>query len=207
MKGHAARVALGEGEDVGDRCAAERVDRLRVVADHQEVSVAAEHGVDHVGLEVVGVLVLVDQDVAEAGGEVGADVRVLAQQQQPVEQQVVVVHQVAGALALEVAAEHRLGEVCGLDELRGALGEHLVERAPGVDHHRVHGQQHGGAGEPGAGCRGHHVGQCGAHQVGGVLAVEDAVAAGVTEPVAEAAQQAIADRVERAAHDPDRVAA
>ena len=57
------RVALREAEDVLERGAAERVDRLRVVADDRDVLLDARHPVDDLSLQTVGVLVLVDEDV------------------------------------------------------------------------------------------------------------------------------------------------
>ncbi len=203
----AAGVALGEGQDVGELGAAEGVDRLGVVADDHEVLLRAERRVDDVGLQPVGVLVLVDEDVAEAGGELAADVVVAAQEEQPVEQQVVVVHDLGGALALEVAAEHRLDGVELAGELRVARHHDLLERPPGVDHQGVHLDEERRAGQPAVRRRRRHVGERVAHQVARVLAVEDAVVVAVAEPVAEAAEQAVADRVERPAHDAAGVAA
>ena len=62
-------VALAEVEDVVDRGAAERVDRLVVVADDRHVPVALGERGDQLGLGAVGVLELVDQDVPEPAGD------------------------------------------------------------------------------------------------------------------------------------------
>ena len=58
-----------EGEDVVDCRAAERVDRLVVVADHRHVAMLVGQRRDELGLGAVGVLELVDQDVPEATGD------------------------------------------------------------------------------------------------------------------------------------------
>ena len=57
------RVALREAEDVLEGRAAERVDRLGVVADHGDVALRLRHPVDDLALQLVRVLVLVDEDV------------------------------------------------------------------------------------------------------------------------------------------------
>ena len=66
-------VAL-EVEDVADVGAAEAVDRLVVVADHHQVAVLAGEQLQQPVLGVVGVLVLVDEDVAEGAAPALADV-------------------------------------------------------------------------------------------------------------------------------------
>ncbi len=68
---HRARpdVALAEIEDVVDRGATERIDRLVVVADHGDVAVPLGERGDQLGLGAVRVLELVDQDVPEAAGD------------------------------------------------------------------------------------------------------------------------------------------
>ena len=59
-------VAIPELEDVADRGAAEAIDRLVVVADDRDVPMALREQRDELRLRPVGVLELVDQDVAVA---------------------------------------------------------------------------------------------------------------------------------------------
>ena len=59
------RVVALELEDVADRGAAERVDRLVGVADHAQLAGVADDLLHQRVLGVVGVLVLVDEDVPE----------------------------------------------------------------------------------------------------------------------------------------------
>src|SRR3546814_2486429 len=61
-----AREILLEAQDVADLGATPAVDRLVVVADAAEVAVALRQEAQPEVLRDVGVLVLVDQDVAEA---------------------------------------------------------------------------------------------------------------------------------------------
>ncbi len=82
--------ALLEVEDVAHRGRAEAVDGLGVVADAGDAGAVGPQQADDVGLERVGVLVFVDQDVVEALAYAGA-ARRIGQQAAPEEQQVVVV--------------------------------------------------------------------------------------------------------------------
>ena len=63
--GPCPEVAVLEGEDVVDRRATERVDRLVVVADDGDVAMLVSEGGDELGLRPVRVLELIDQDVPE----------------------------------------------------------------------------------------------------------------------------------------------
>ena len=64
--GPRAEVAVLEGQDVVHGRAAERVDRLVVVAHHRHVAVLVGERGHELGLGAVGVLELVDEDVPEA---------------------------------------------------------------------------------------------------------------------------------------------
>ena len=86
-------VAL-EVEDVADVGTAPRVDGLVVVADDHEVSVAAREHLRDLVLCLVGVLVLVDQDVPETAPVLVAHVGVVTEQDVRVEEQVVEVERV-----------------------------------------------------------------------------------------------------------------
>ena len=81
-----------EPEDVLDPRSAESVDALGIVAHHADVVVRfGQPAQDHI-LRVVRVLVLVDEDVAEAGGNGRARLRKPFEQDVRVEQDVVEVH-------------------------------------------------------------------------------------------------------------------
>ena len=99
----AGKVLL-EAQDVVDLGAAPAVDRLVVVADAADVGRAAGDQPQPEILGDVGVLVLVDQRVAEAALVVGEHVRVLQEQPQHLEQQVAEVGGVELLEALLVGA-------------------------------------------------------------------------------------------------------
>ena len=75
-------VAIVEREDVVDRRAAERVDRLIVVTHDGHVPVGLREQADELGLGAVGVLELVDEDVPEPPGDLGPGRRRLAHEPQ-----------------------------------------------------------------------------------------------------------------------------
>ena len=116
---------LLEVEDVADVGAAEAVDRLRVVADDREVAPLAGEQRQPAVLGVVGVLVLVDEHVAERLLVALAHLREELEHVDGAHEQVVEVHRVAahqlalvelvgvGDRLLEVGADHRavLGRV------------------------------------------------------------------------------------------------
>ena len=83
----AGKVLL-EAQDVVDVGAAPAVDRLVVVADAAQVAVGLGEQPEPEILDDVGVLVLVDQDVAEAALVVGENVGVLAEEPQRLEQEI-----------------------------------------------------------------------------------------------------------------------
>ena len=79
--GGAGEILL-EAQDVVDLGAAPAIDRLVVVADAADVAAALRQQAQPEILRDVGVLILVDQDVAEALLIVGEHVRMLAEQAQ-----------------------------------------------------------------------------------------------------------------------------
>ena len=88
-----------EVEDVADVGAAEAVDRLVVVADHRDVAVLLGEQLQPAVLGAVGVLVLVDQHVAERAAVALAHLVEQLEQVHAAEQQVVEVHRVGGVQA------------------------------------------------------------------------------------------------------------
>ena len=75
-----------EVEDAADLGAPEGVDRLVGVADDDEVAAVTGDRPEQPHLARVGVLVLVDEDVAEAGAQVGPHRGLLGQQHRAVDQ-------------------------------------------------------------------------------------------------------------------------
>ena len=95
-------VLLFKIEDVLDRCAAELVDALVIVPDDADVAPAIGKQGRELILEIVRVLILVDEHIAEAALPVLAHVRMLVEQAHGVVDQVVKVHRPGGKQALPV---------------------------------------------------------------------------------------------------------
>ncbi len=92
-----------EAQDVADLGAAPAVDRLVVVADTAQIAPGLGQEPQPQILRDVGVLVLVDQDIAEAPVVVGEDLGVLGEQGQVVQQEVAEIDGVDGRQALLIA--------------------------------------------------------------------------------------------------------
>ena len=103
---------LFEAEDVGDLGAAPGIDRLVVVADAAEVAARLGEELEPFVLRLVGVLIFVDEDVAEAVAVALQHVRVGAEDHQHVEQQVAEVAGVQRAQAVLVGGV-KLGAAAG----------------------------------------------------------------------------------------------
>ncbi len=125
----------GEIHDVAEVGPAERIDRLRVVADRHHVAMIHREQPHQVGLDQVGVLVLVDHDVAIAVRHAAPHVLVLFEQlRQPI-QQVVVVEQPALALVALVIFRELENFRLMLAEMRKIDLDFFFERAPLVARH------------------------------------------------------------------------
>ena len=182
-----------EAEDVFDFGAAPGVDRLIFVADAADVVVALGEEAEPEVLDGVGVLVFVDQDVAEAAVVVGQDFGVVAQDFGHVHQQVAEIGGVHGAQAVLVvgveAAGGAAGEVGVLGGGDAGGGEAAV--LPALDD--AHQGRRGPALDVDAGGL-HHLFQ----EAELVVSVQDVEAAGQADEFGVAAQHAGAQRVEGA---------
>ena len=105
-------VALPEGEQVARLGGSKRIQRLVVVADTNDVSVRAGQQSQQRALGLVGVLVLVDQQVAPALAVEREPVGVFGQQPDRVDQQAVEVKRVA-ALQFDVELAPGRGDDVG----------------------------------------------------------------------------------------------
>ena len=124
-----------EVEDIAHRRGAERINRLRVVADHGQSGPGLQ-GQEDRGLEPVRVLVFVDQHVIEPRADIRREHRI-ADGLRPVEQQIVVVEHVLGLLGCGIRPEE-------FSQLRGPaaapgkiIAQYCVERHLGVHDARV----------------------------------------------------------------------
>ena len=89
-----------EAQDVGDFGAAPGIDRLVVVADAAQIAARLGEELQPFVLRLVGVLIFVDEDVAETVAVAGEHVGLVAEDHQHVEQQVAEVAGVEGLQAL-----------------------------------------------------------------------------------------------------------
>ncbi|MDH6592436.1 hypothetical protein M2165_002325 [Variovorax sp. TBS-050B] len=174
QRDHARRLPelRGEIEDVAHRGAAERIDRLGVVAHHGDAATVRLEREQDRRLQQVGVLVLVDQHMVEALSDQGGQ-RGLGHHAGPVEQQVVVIEHVLLLLGLDVGAEQPLELGLPFGAPRKGLGEHAFERRARVDAARIDRQAGALAREAVHGRREAELVAHQAHQVLGVAAVVD----------------------------------
>ncbi len=199
------RDRFGSPDDVGElvqvvhrRCA-EAVDRLRVIAHHGDGTRVAERPND-VGLQRVGVLVFVDEDVVEPRAHRGSN-RWRDAQCSPVQQQVVEVENPLSPLAGDVLPQHDLERLDVLDAPREMILDDGGELLLAVDHARVH--RRDGVGTWKTTDLGELV-QLGPHepdQVGGVAGIEHRERWRQADRLGVGPQQAIGDRVKRPAPD------
>ena len=104
--GAVAGICAREPVEVGPAGAAELVDGLIVVGDHEDVAVPRAQRLHELGLRVVRVLELVDHDVVDVAGDRALCRRVLADELLGVEDRVVVVEDAEAAIPLVETRVH-----------------------------------------------------------------------------------------------------
>ena len=191
-------IVLGKVEDVAHRGRAKGVDRLGVVAHDGQALALGREQIEDIGLERVGVLIFIDQHAIEQLAD-GVARMLIGQQGVPVEQQVVVIENAAGFLAIDVAVEKLLQFVRPLLAPGKCVRQNLVEFLPGVDAAAVDG--HAGAlfREPLVGLGQVQLGADDVHQVFRVGAVVDGEFRRQADRLAVSAQQSRGDGVKGAA--------
>ena len=121
-----------EVEDVAHGSGAERINRLRVIADDREAAPVALQRQQDRGLQPVGVLVFIDQHVIETAADVLGDGRV-GNHLCPVEQQVVVIEHVLALLGFDVGGEQLLQFLRPRRAPFERRMQHVVDGQLGVD--------------------------------------------------------------------------
>ena len=121
LEDHRRGIILLEREDVLDLGPAERIDRLRVVAHDADLRVGLRQPADDRILRIVGVLVLVDQNISELLLVAGQHVGAVPQQDVGLQKQIIEVHRAVAlaALAVDVVNIAEFGNL-GLPVLGGA---------------------------------------------------------------------------------------
>ena len=97
-------ILLGKIQDVAHSGRAESVNRLCIVAHHCDPVAARLEPPQNLGLQAVGVLVLVDQHLVEASADLLGNRRI-AQQVQPVKQEIVIVEHLPLDLGVDVGGK------------------------------------------------------------------------------------------------------
>ncbi len=127
-------IALRKFQNVGVVRAAKLVNGLTVVPDdHQVAAILGGEELDDLGLQVIGVLVLIHEQVLEEPAVLLQERRMLSQELMPVAQEIVVIHRVGCALLRLVALRHALDLLRPLAEVGKAVGQHLRNRQVGVE--------------------------------------------------------------------------
>ena len=193
-----AGIAQREVEDVAHRRGAERVDGLRVVAHDRQPAAARAQALEQIGLERVGVLVLVHQHRVEAAAHDRARGRVGEQAVEEDEQVVEVEHTLLG-LAVGVGPEEQLQRVLVLLAPGEAAIQQVLERLPGVHAAAVDVRARRLAREAPVPSGEVELGAQDVQQVLRVGAVVDGEAGVEPDVLAVEAQEPRRDRVERAA--------
>ncbi len=141
LQGHdpRSRELPREVEDVPHRGRAEAVDALGVVPHHGHVVVPCSHPPEDLGLQPVRVLVLVDKDVVELGGELPCK-RGVGHHLPPVEEEVVEVEDPEPRLPLDVGPKEGAEILLPGGRPREVAGEDHPEVFGPVDHAGVDGE-------------------------------------------------------------------
>jgi hypothetical protein len=100
----------GKIEDVAHRRAAKRIDRLRIVADDGETRAVGLQRQQNRGLQAVGVLIFVDEDMIEAAADLGGEVPV-GHHLRPVEDQIIVIENPLPLLRFDIGGEELLQRI------------------------------------------------------------------------------------------------
>ena len=178
----------------------EGIDRLGVVAHHGQPLALGREQVKDLGLQGVGVLILVDQHAIELLADRRPGLRI-GQQGVPVEQQVVVVQHGGGLLAIHVAVQQPLQLVGPIATPGELAGERLLQLLAGVDAAAVDGHAGPLLGEPLVGLGQAQLGADDVQQVLGIGAVVDGEIGRQADGLAVAAQQPRGDGMKSAAPD------
>ena len=187
-----------EIEDVPHRRRTERIDRLGVVPHDRQPLPLGRESAEDLGLQRVGVLVLVDKDRVEAGADRIGGLR-RRQQGMPEEQQVVVIQHGLGLFAIDVAREEPLERVDVLAAPGEGVADDLGQGLPAVDAAAVDVEARSLQRKPRLGFGKIQLGADGVHQVFGIAPVEDREFLRQTDRSSVETQQPRGDGMERSA--------
>ena len=187
-----------EIKDVADRRAPKGINALGIVADHRDAGAVRAEELDDLGLQRIGVLILVHEHVGELPphGFPGVGVE---EKLAPVKEQVVEVQHALGCLPVAVGREEPL-QVGDVPLAPGKfLLDDLHDRPPRVDAGRVDGHARRLLGKQGVGRVQPQFGANEVHEVFGVSSVVDREVWLQADPLAVPAQETGGNGVKRTA--------
>ena len=199
LEDRGAGKVFGEGKDVTKVGPTKAIDALRIVADGHHVAMDRGKLPDEPGLEPVGILILIDEDVAAQGRHLPPDVLMLLEEAERAGEQVVVIHQAVALLVALVILLERQEIFQIISKLRIACFEDVFERPFSIGGRREHGVERFFARKAFFGLmktplRAQHI-----DDVGGVGGVEDGEVVLEAQLGRVATQQVQAKSMERAA--------
>jgi hypothetical protein len=193
--GGGRRELLGKIQDVAYRGCAKGVDRLGIVAHHAHAPSVGPQAAQDLGLQHIGVLVLVDQDVIVEIRDGLGHARI-AEQVIPVEQEIVVVQNLPAELGLNITGKKSAQGVLPFETPGKGPLQAGAQRRLGVHHARIDGQGRAFAREASLLLAQTGLGAHGIDQVGRVLTVEQGETRIQSHHLGVLAQQAVGHGVE-----------
>jgi hypothetical protein len=187
------RIPIGKGENVGKMSPSEGVDGLRVVPHDHEVPMLLGQQVDDVGLDTIGVLILIHQDVAELFSISGSHLGMILKQGLPVEEEIVKIQAIEFLLPLPVVPGHGPNVVQQIVEIGKPLPHYVFQRPLGIYGKPHHILQNLSPGEMGPlGIQPEFV-DTGLHEALSIFLVQDGVIRLETHERGVAAEDSVAD--------------
>ena len=195
-------VCLGKTQDVFKIRPAPGVDALGIVAYDHHIPVVCCKKVDEFGLEAVGVLILIDEDVLKLALVLRGDVGLGQEKFEGLGEEVVEVHRVCLLFSRFVGGLNAFDVLGEGNEVSVFFDQHFGYGEAGVDRVAENVGKHSSFWESLVGGNNALLGHDGCDHVLGVLAVHDAESLAEPHSLGVSAEDAVADRVECAAPEP-----
>jgi hypothetical protein len=164
--------AGGEVENVPHGGGPKGINRLGIVADDGQAPAVGFEPHEDRGLQPVGILVFVDQNVVEAPGHIGGDGRHL-HHLRPIEQQIVVIEHALALLGFHIGEEELLQLLLPRCAPGEGLRQHRLQHPLGIDRVAINRQAGRLAGKAALLARESELVTDHIQKIGGVLAIED----------------------------------
>jgi heavy metal translocating P-type ATPase/RND family efflux transporter MFP subunit len=191
------REALRKLENVAHSGGAEGVDGLRIVADDGEPLALGLQGEQDGGLEAIGVLIFVDENMIEAAADLLGE-RVVLHHLRPIEQEIIVIEHILRLLRLDIGGEQSAQLVMPARAPGEGAEQRLLERDFGVHGAGVDRKARALGGKAALGLGESELVADEIHQIGGVFAIMNGEGGIEPDGAGIFAQKPRADRVKRA---------